>query len=134
MERNAASHINAAPEVLFVALSHQPIPCERCGEKTTLTVHMPPQGGTAGARIYRCVACSHHTWVAWQPPPPQEQQSIFRPDGQPQQQQQQQQQQQSQRSAKSEERETRIYTMVVGTWMVCLILFGVLQLLGWIRV
>jgi hypothetical protein len=96
---------------------------------------MPPQGGTAGARIYRCVACSHHTWVAWQPPPPQEQHSIFQLDGRPQHRQQQQ-QQQAQPRAKSgkQERETRIYTIVVGTLMVCLILFGVLQLLGYIRV
>jgi hypothetical protein len=33
-----------------------------------------------------------------------------------------------------QKREVRIYTMIVGTWMVCLILFGVVQLLGWIRV
>jgi hypothetical protein len=33
-----------------------------------------------------------------------------------------------------QKREVRVYTMIVGTWMVCLILFGVVQLLGWIRV
>jgi hypothetical protein len=36
--------------------------------------------------------------------------------------------------AADQKREVRIYSMVVGTWMVCLILFGVVQLLGWIRV
>ena len=33
-----------------------------------------------------------------------------------------------------QKREVRIYTMVVGTWMVCCILFGILQLLGWTNV
>ena len=29
--------------------------------------------------------------------------------------------------------DVRIYELVVGTWMVVLILFGVLQLLGWVK-
>ena len=53
-----------------LARVQQSIPCERCGAEASLVAQLPPLSGTAGARVYRCQACSHHTWISWHSPLP----------------------------------------------------------------
>jgi hypothetical protein len=37
-------------------------PCARCGSETRFVLQLHPSGAEAGARIYYCMHCRHHTW------------------------------------------------------------------------
>ena len=39
--------------------------CEKCGGATRLVTRVAPVGTWAGARIFECTLCLHHTWQDW---------------------------------------------------------------------
>jgi hypothetical protein len=72
-------------------------PCAQCGGETSFVLQIQPSGAEAGARIYYCPTCRHHTWEDLRNSPSRAPSRPAAPTraAQPQQQPQQQQQAQS---------------------------------------
>jgi hypothetical protein len=77
-------------------------PCEQCGGQTSFVLQIHPSGTEAGARIYYCSTCQHHTWQDLHSPQSRWPSGPAVPE-QPAQQPQQQQQQTQPKNGESEE-------------------------------
>jgi len=70
-------------------IAHDDAPrCARCGGETSFVLQIHPSGAEAGARIFYCPSCRHHTWQDLRSSQPWEPSNPVAPQQQPQQQQQ----------------------------------------------
>ena len=66
--------MNRAQKAAFIgtasAVSEKTTACERCAGKTTAFVmELAPIGNEPGYVVFKCVACTHETWVQSQRQP-----------------------------------------------------------------